>query len=655
MRIALSLTLALGLAPLVAQKPIPRSFLPLPDQIAVPVVLDSTWPRNPIDAFVLARLEHEGLNPTHDATRERLIRRATLTLTGLPPTPEELAAFLADRSPQAFEDLVDRLVATVQYAEHMTAQWLDAARYADTYGYQSDTHREVWPWRDWVIAAFDRNLPYDRFLTWQLAGDLLPDATRESTLATCFLRLHRQTNEGGSVEEEYRQEYISDRIETIGTAMLGVTIGCAKCHDHKNDPITQRDYYALGAVLDDDDECGLYSFFTDAVPTPTLRLPTPEQEQALASAARSVGEAEHALELLVPSRTAAFEKWLATQGDTLEVPGATGTFAFEQLAPDGTLDNAAVPENRGRTADRPALTEGVVGNAITLSGENNASFPKVADFARDDPFTIACFVRVAKHHDRAVIWHRSRAWTDAGSRGYELLLEDGRPSAALIHFWPGNALRVVSRQALVPGTWTHISVSYDGSSRAEGLRIYLDGKLAEVEVVRDKLRRDITGGGADALTLGERFRDKGLGGGAIDELRVYPRELAALEVGELAHPGAMREALAKHEGPATRSALLAVYLATYDDALRAAREALHEARRARTKIIESIREIMVMRDDYPGTRVAHRLIRGAYDAPAEAVEPALPAVLGSWPEGAPHDRLGLGGIGKTKCLSIVLE
>ena len=640
-RFVLATVPLIALAPLTAQKPVPRTFEALPAHIEVPTVEGGARVRSPIDAFVRARLERERLRPTRQAEPSRLIRRAALTLTGLPPSPEQVDAFLADTAPLAFERAVDRLLGSVRYAEHMTATWLDAARYADTYGYQSDVHREVWPWRDWVISAFDSNLPYDRFLTWQLAGDLLPDATRESTLATCFLRLHRQTNEGGSVEEEYRVEYVCDRVETIGTAMLGVTFGCAKCHDHKNDPIAQREYYALFAMLDDADESGLYSHFTDAVPTPTLRLPTPKQELDLAAAARGIGAAEFELERVTRSRETAFADWLQACGATLGIPGASGHFTFDSIGTDGLLDNEVTPELRGRTADSPTLTDGIAGRAIALSGEDNASFPKVADFGRDDPFTILCFVRVVEHHDRAVVWHRSRAWTDAGSRGYELLLEDGRPSAALIHFWPGNAIRVVASDPLVPGRWTHLAVSYDGSGRADGLRIFIDGAEAVTEVSRDALRREITGGGADALTLGQRFRDKGLRGGAVDELWVYPRALAPLEIGDLARSETLSQALARRGEIDVRDQLRLVYFAAHDEVVCAACEALRTARRARTEIVESIREIMVMRDDYPAERVAHRLVRGAYDNPSDAIDPDVPAVFGTWPEGAPRNRLGL--------------
>ena len=194
---------------------------------AVPEVNDSSWPRNPIDNFVLARLESQGLKPTHEAGRARLLRRLSFDLTGLPPTLEQLDAFLADKRPDAYERQVDRLLASPRFGERMAVDWLDVARYADTYGYQADVYRAVWPWRDWVIKAWNENLPFDKFVTWQLAGDLLPDATQEQILATAFNRHHRQTNEGGSVEEEFRVQYVSDRVDTFGTAMLGLTIEVA--------------------------------------------------------------------------------------------------------------------------------------------------------------------------------------------------------------------------------------------------------------------------------------------------------------------------------------------------------------------------------------------------------------------------------------------
>jgi hypothetical protein len=211
---------------------------------------------NEIDAFVLARLREEGLALSPEADKERLLRRVTLDLTGLPPTPAETQAFLTDASPEAYEKVVDRLLASPRYGERMATDWLDVARYADTHGYQMDRPREMWPWRDWVIKAFNEGMPYDRFVTWQLAGDLLPNATKEERLATAFNRLHNQNEEGGIVEEEYRVAYVVDRVDTFGTAFLGLTLECSRCHDHKFDPITQRDFYSLFSFFQNIDEAG---------------------------------------------------------------------------------------------------------------------------------------------------------------------------------------------------------------------------------------------------------------------------------------------------------------------------------------------------------------------------------------------------------------
>ena len=225
------------------------AFVPVPAEVPLPQVSDPNWVRDPLDHFVLARLDREGLRPSPPASREDWIRRATFDLTGLPPTPDEVAAFLADDSPQALSHVADRLLASRRFGERMALEWLDVARYADSFGYQADGDTQVWPWRDWVIEAFNQNLPFDQFITWQLAGDLLESATREQRLATAFCRLHRMTNEGGSIFEEWRNEYVSDRVHTFGTAFLALTLECARCHDHKYDPVSMQDYYSLGAVL----------------------------------------------------------------------------------------------------------------------------------------------------------------------------------------------------------------------------------------------------------------------------------------------------------------------------------------------------------------------------------------------------------------------
>ena len=220
-----------------------------PQRPSLPAVRQAQWPRNEVDRFILARLEDEKLAPATETSRELLARRVSLDLTGLPPTLEELDAFLADKTPDAYERLVDRLLASPRYGERMAWDWLEAARYADTNGYQGDGERTMWPWRDWVTRALNENLPFDQFTVWQLAGDLLPNATRDQKLATGFNRNHMINGEGGRIAEENRIEYIFDQTETLATVWLGITLTCARCHDHKFDPITLRDYYGLFAFF----------------------------------------------------------------------------------------------------------------------------------------------------------------------------------------------------------------------------------------------------------------------------------------------------------------------------------------------------------------------------------------------------------------------
>ncbi len=610
-------------------------FEPLPAAVAVPESDGVDGARNPIDRLVRARLAREGLEPAPEASPERLLRRATLSLTGLPPTPEQLDAFLAAPAASRLEDAIESLLASPAHAERMASDWLDLARYADTYGYQSDVHREVWPYRDWVLRAFRDNMAYDRFVTAQLAGDLLPGATRDGRLATAFNRLHRQTNEGGSVEEEFRVEYVADRVHTFGTAFLGLTLECARCHDHKFDPVSQREYYALTAFFDDIDECGLYSHFTNATPTPALDLPREGQQEALDAAQAEVEKLERQL----TDRTEAWRKAARDRRWTDAAPALPSPLAhypLDALGDGRALTNTRDPEKPGKAGGDARVVDG----AVEVDGDTPLHFPGVGHFRRSDPFTIAVAVRPAKHHARAVLLHRSRAWTDAGSRGYELLLEDGRPSFAMIHFWPGDAVRIRSTAPIPVGGFTHIAITHDGSGTAAGLRMYLDGEPARgVEVVRDGLRRTIRGGGEGHLTLGERFRDNGFAGGRFRNLTVFDRELAALEVAALRDPQAWDTAREQRQEPSIEGAWCAVRLLR-DPELSTTRAALTAARHRRDDAQDAIPTIMTMRAlDEP--RAAYVLHRGQYDQRREPVEPGTPACLPPLPDAGPRDRLAL--------------
>jgi hypothetical protein len=622
----------------------PWAFVP-PARPAVPPVAPANraWARNDIDAFVLARLDKENLAPQPAADPARLLRRVSFDLTGLPPTPAEVDAFAADPSPAAYEAAVDRLLASSRYGERMASDWLDLARFADTHGYQADRYRPVWAYRDWVIDAFNRNLPFDRFATEQLAGDLLPPAataaeTKRQTLATAFNRLHMQNEEGGIVEEEFRVAYVVDRVNTFGTAFLGMTFECARCHDHKYDPISQKDVYSLFAFFQNVDEAGQTTYFTTATPVPTLLLSTDEQDAKLATLRDAIKRAESDLERATArAGSLPFATWSSSDGATIptEPAGCSARFTFDAFDKN-TVANAIDPKHPGKGVEGPTLVDRRGGKAAYLSGENGFTFPGVGNFTRSDPFTFALWVRADELTSRAVVLHKSKAPVDAGSRGYELLLEDGRVAFGLHHMWPANAMKVVTKRAVAKGAWAHVAVTYDGSSKAAGVRVFIDGEPAEVEVVRDGLWKDITyGGGEPDLALGYRFRDNGFKGGAVDDLRVYDRALSAGEVARVAG----HEAAAAGK-PAAIDTLREYYVAAVDPAVAKAREALRVARRAQADFVNPIPEIMVMKE-LPTPKPAFVLTRGNYDQHGAAVSAGTPAVMPPFPPDALRNRLGL--------------
>jgi hypothetical protein len=602
-----------------------------------------------IDAIVAGNLSKRGLKLQPEADRRTLIRRASFDITGLPPTPAEVEAFVADTSADAYDLLLNRLLASPRYGERMAADWMDIARYSDSYGFQRDHPRpDMWPWRDWVIRSFNDNLPWDRFTLWQVAGDLLPNASDEQVLATAFNRLHQQENEGGSVEEEYRVNYVNDRTTTFGTAFLGLTLECCRCHDHKFDPLSQKDFYSLSAFFDDVDEAGLYSFFTESVPTPKMRLLDERTAAALAKAEEAAGEAaaECVRAEAVARETVA--DWIAGKapmpvaldavGGT--IPGELVRYSFNGRGTDGKFANELGSREPATSPDDNTVVDDSRGGsfcqAIKLTGDH-AVKTTVGNFRRSQPFTVSAWIKPAAKYDRAVVFHRSRAWTDAGSRGYELLVDGGHLRWSLIHFWPGDAASVRCAEPLPVGEWTHVAVASDGSGKAAGLTIFVNGHPAATTIVRDSLTREITGGGGDTITIGERMRDNGFKNGLVDDFRVFGRALTPLEVRELVASGTIAAALAD----ARDAEGLGDYFAgAFADEPAARRAALEAARRSRDDLAERPREIMVMRD-LPQPKMAYILERGEYDKRGAPVEPDTPAALPPFPANQPKNRLGL--------------
>ena len=597
------------------------SLIP-PARPSSPAVDPSAEARSAIDAFVLERLSKEGLKPSAVAERATLFRRVTLDLTGLPPSPEEVKAFLTDTSPDAYERAVDRLLASTRYGERWALPWLEAARYADTSGYQSDGERVMWRWRDWVIEALNANMPFDQFTIEQLAGDLLPNPTLEQRIATGFNRNHRANSEGGIIPEEYAVEYVVDRVETTSTVWMGLTLGCARCHDHKFDPFTQREFYQLYAFFGNVPEKGRVIKIGNS--PPYIKTPTRLQAQQLAQAEARVAAAEHAWSELQPQLASALAAWQqavkATEhGDWQPTQNLLWSSDFE---------NNETP-----------LVIGRVGQALQLDGSRCVEAGNVADFGFFDKFTLAAWVFVPKGGGGTII---SRMTDVPQGDGYQLAVVGGKLQLNLVKRWLDDALRVETAEKVPADRWVHVAATYDGSRLASGVRIYLDGQRQQLSVLLDELNQTFStkeplriggGGGPEA-----RFR------GLIDEARVYRGDLEAEAIQILATPENIDALLAIP--PDGRSANQQLKLQGYllaqhaPESLKAAHHELKAAKAGLRALDESIPTTMIM-EELPTPRPAHTLVRGQYDKPGEAVAANVPAALPPLPAGGTTNRLAL--------------
>ena len=607
-----------------------------PQKHSPPVVKDTAWAKDDIDRFILQKLEEQNLTPNAEADRAALLRRVSFVLTGLPPSPEQLAAFLSDEAPNAYEKQVDALLASPRYGERMALDWLDVARFADTYGYQSDKNCFVWPWRDWLIGAFNKNLPYDQFVTWQIAGDLLPESTQEQRLATTFNRLHRQTEEGGSIEAEFRQEYVSDRVHTAGTAFLGLTMECCKCHDHKYDPLPQTDYYSMCAMFGRIDECGLtpYSLSTTA-PEPSMRLLEPGSVPEAAKRQATLIAALAAEKATLAGRDAAFEQWLAATS-ALTPPAPSDHFPLDAIT-GGKLPNS-VPKAAAATMSGGQLAP--ADGAMKFDGDTVLQLDGVKGITRHEALSISLRLFSPDRKERAVILHTGPGMFSqmADASGFELMLENGRLRWSCIHLWPGCAVSVETPEDFPVGKWVRVTVTYDGSSSAAGLRIFYDGRPVAAPVLRDHLDKSIS---TETMRLGARPRDdRGFANGLMDEIQVFRHLLSPLEVA-----GCLEVALkdAKAGEAEAKAAAREHFLTRVDEATARARQAVIAARKnLEDDYLHHIPLIMVMQEAAQ-PRQFHVLTRGDYASPdlKQPVEPSPPTRIMAFAPGAPKNRLGL--------------
>ena len=618
-----------------------------PTRPGLPAAKRAKWTRNGIDHFILARLEAEKLKPSPEAALDKLLRRASLDLTGLPPTPAQVAGW--KRSADPFAAAVDDLLASPHFGERMATDWMDVARYADTHGFNNDSLRTMWRWRDWVIEAFNRNLPYDRFITEQLAGDLLPNPTLDQRIATGFNRNHVINSEGGIIDEEYRVEYVVDRVRTTSLAWLGLTLECARCHDHKYDPITQRDFYRLYAFFNSIDEHGEDGRIANA--SPILASPTPPQQSDMAKHREAMRSAEETMQRLLSA-----QDWSKVNFDALrpkaaaEESVASTNFAVSLEFASATSTNTAFTNVAGGkpfgVTGTATLTKGPLeSTALVFDGETRLKSGALPRFDAGKGWAFRAWVRRDIAHVLPLFSTMNFDVPESSGsygEGVEIrLVESGAVDVRLARRWPAYSVNVVTHETLAANAWHHLLVTFDGSTSAKGLRVFLDGN----ECFREVLYDDLVGGiGISGDALIGASDEKGVpkfrgalasvqivGGAKVDELAGSSRNATVRLASET--PAADRS-------PGMTERLHRAWLARENLEFAAAEAAHSKARSALLAMERTAPTTMVMRE-MAEPRPTFVLFRGQYDQPREKVEPGVPDLLLPFPESVPRNRLGL--------------
>jgi hypothetical protein len=592
-----------------------------PRKANLPVVKNSAWSRTPIDRFILARLEAEGLHPSPEAEPTALVRRVFLDLTGLPPLPREVDSFLADSSDEGYEKLVDRLLDSPRYGEHMARFWLDAARYGDTHGLHLDNYREIWPYRDWVIRAFNANKPFDQFVVEQLAGDLLPNPSLEQLIATGYNRCHVSTSEGGSIEEEVYVRNVVDQIDTNGTVFLGMTIGCARCHDHKYDPVRMKDYYQLFAFFNNIDGPPLDG--NEARWAPISKVPTAEQKLAMETADKKLASIRRTVAAEVTKAVAAYDpKADADQSEVIQ----RGDFVWiDDEVPQGATAQGDAPWEFVTRPDHP-VASGQKSLRITAAGLKQRFFENAGrklKVGEGDAFFVQVFLDPLDLPKEIMLqWHTGGAWSHRAYWGSNVIPwgKDGTSERLRIGDLPSSGkwarLEVdVKKLGIAPGTlidgWAF--TQNDGT-------VYWDRAGLETWTPQE-------GQLYDSLTGWIRARRADSGVGLPDSLK------ATLKVERTKRTEAQRKELLSYFVERGYSRTQSVF-----DPLQSP---LAKAEQERNEIDSRVPTTLVSRERTGEIKPAFILNRGEYDQRRDKVGRATPAFLPPLPPGAPLNRLGL--------------
>lgn len=614
------------------------AFIP-PVKAEPPAVVDAKSVVNPIDAFIQEPLAQLGLGPAPLEDPRTLIRRASLDLTGLLPDPADVEAFVKNPSPAAYSAFVEKQFATPAYAEHRARYWLDYSRYADTHGLHFDNQRAIWPYRDYVIRAFAANKPYDEFVREQVAGDLIPAKNADPLIATGYIRCSVSTNEGGTIPEELQVNNTRDRAEAFGATFLGLTVGCAACHDHKFDPTAQKDFYALGAFFNNTAEKAWDENIAET--KPVLKIPAEDQRAPFDAAIVKRSEAAIAYEKLRTTSASRFKEWLAAGNQPQ--PVATENLELHLRLDEGKGDLVKNSAPGAKTATYKADTNPLVWGehvwlwpSARMEISTNLPLPDQGDFEADQAFSASTWANLrmkpgnATTGDGAIIARMGGA-KDNAYRGWEMLIEKNKLQVDLIHQWPDNAIRV-EVEGIPRGEWVHLGFSYDGSRKAEGVKIFINGAEKPGKILANSLQPGQTIRSPLPLNLGQRHGSERLKELSLQDLRIYQRALKTDEFARLPFEDLAAEILRTKPDIGTWTAqerfiaLDQFFLAKVDP----------DAPAVRQKIAAADAEIGRLGKDGNATLIAHErptpahawvLDRGVYSARKELVRPATPEFL----------------------------
>ena len=614
------------------------SFIP-PKRPVPPVVLHPEAAINPVDAFIQENLAKKGLAPAPPEDPRVLVRRAALDLTGLLPDPADVEAFAKNPSAASYTMYLEKLFASPAYAEHRTRYWLDYSRYADTHGLHFDNVRSIWPYRDYAIRSFAANKPYNQFIREQLAGDLIPANSADTWIATGYIRCNVSTNEGGTIPEEVHANNTRDRAEAFGAAFLGLTVGCAACHDHKFDPTAQKDFYSLAAFFNNTAEKPWDENIADT--QPVLRLPAEDKRAEFDAAVARRSQAAVSYEKRRAEAPKLFKQWLAAGNKPL--PVSTEALELRLRLDEGKGDivknsapGAKVPSYQADTNPLVWGEQVWFWPAVRMDITSNLPMPGLGDFEANLGFSASMWTMLRMKTSNTTTGNGSliSRMGDAnkdGHRGWDLFIEDDKLVVHIINHWPDHAIRV-NTAGIPRGEWVHLGFSYDGSSKAEGVKLFVNGQPRPVTINVNNLQPGETIRNNLPLNLGQRVASDRLRESAFQDVRVYHRTLDAAEFSRLPYEDPGAEILAAEMDPEKWTpqqkfvALDRFFLGTADADAAKLQEQIRVADEEINRLGKDGTATLIARER-PTPATAWVLNRGVYSARKEMVAPATPEFL----------------------------